>query len=279
MFIQPIRTQETFKNPKSGVDFHFYYKNFFGLHSHDFYEFMIMTKGKTLHKIDQESEIVQKNTVVLIRPNEMHQAFPYQNEKSEHLTISIAKESFQELCNTFSHSLFKHINENETPISFSLNDNEFDYILYLANKLNTMSPTEFAKDSIKTSKLIILNLLLKLEHINSAPKTIPEWLNSFLQILSLPENFNRPLKELYNLAPYSQTLLNRYFHQYVGKTIIAHITDLKINYACNLLKNTNYSILHISGLLGYESLAHFNRTFKRIAGCTPASYRKTLEKQ
>lgn len=49
---------------------------------------------------------------------------------------------------------------------------------------------------------------------------------------------------------------------------------IKINNACDMLKNTDTSILEISNTLGYASLSHFNRVFKEYIGITPASYRK-----
>ena len=42
---------------------------------------------------------------------------------------------------------------------------------------------------------------------------------------------------------------------------------------------TNFSVLYISNLLDYESLAHFNRTFKKITGTTPAAYRKSTNQE
>ncbi len=280
MYIEPeLRTQETFKNPNSIVDFHFYYRNSFHFHCHDFYEILIMTKGETLHSLENQTNILKKNEVVIIRPQELHQGFPYENRKSEHLTISIIKDAFYALCNTFSSSLFYNINNSIEPIHFRLNDNEFKYILYLANKINTLTPQEFEKESVEFSKLIILNLLIHLDSSSLLNTQCPDWLNDFLQTLSQPEYFTQPLGELYKLVPYSQSLLNRYFKQYVGKTMIAYITDIKINYACNMLKNTNYSILYISGLLEYESLAHFNRVFKKIVGVTPSVYRKDASKK
>ena len=49
---------------------------------------------------------------------------------------------------------------------------------------------------------------------------------------------------------------------------------IKINNACDMLKNTDTSILEISNTLGYASLSHFNRVFKEYIGITPALYRK-----
>ena len=83
------------------------------------------------------------------------------------------------------------------------------------------------------------------------------------------------LKDIYPLAPYSQSMLNIYFNKYVGMTLITYITTLKVSYACNLLRYTDDSPLDISSKLSYDSLSHFNRVFKKITGKTPIAYRKS----
>ena len=88
--------------------------------------------------------------------------------------------------------------------------------------------------------------------------------------------FTMKLKDIYPLAPYSQSMLNTYFNKYVGTTLIAYITKLKINYACTLLRYTDSSPLDISCRLAYDSLSHFNRIFKKITGMSPIQYRKEI---
>ena len=102
----------------------------------------------------------------------------------------------------------------------------------------------------------------------------PSWLHEFLEKLETPEFFLKPANELYQYAPYTQSKLSLYFKQHVGTTLIEYITKKKINYACNLLQNTNFSILEISTMLNYDSLAHFNRVFKKTTGKTPREYKQ-----
>ena len=131
-------------------------------------------------------------------------------------------------------------------------------------------------------KSIILKLLIflvdKLESIEmfSKHQNRPDWLNHFLTTLNDPNVFTMKLKDIYPLAPYSQSMLNSYFNKYVGTTLIAYITTLKISYACTLLRHTDSSPLEISNKLAYDSLSHFNRVFKRITGTSPIAYRKHI---
>ena len=147
--------------------------------------------------------------------------------------------------------------------------------MYLAQKIQALDKETFKEKSVELTKLIVLTLISIYKEKLTLSKETPEWLERFLDKLSLPEYFCQPLKDLYPLSGYSHATLNKFFQQFMGETMISYITKKKIDYACNLLKTTNFSILYISNLLSYESLAHFNRTFKKMTGSTPAAYRAT----
>ena len=46
---------------------------------------------------------------------------------------------------------------------------------------------------------------------------------------------------------------------------------------CKLLLNGKWNISEISLECGFESVAHFNRCFKKHTGMTPTSYRKKIQ--
>ncbi|WP_425538185.1 helix-turn-helix transcriptional regulator [Microaceticoccus formicicus] len=52
------------------------------------------------------------------------------------------------------------------------------------------------------------------------------------------------------------------------------MTEMRINNAKYLLKNTNNSILDISYKCGYNSQSYFCSTFKKVTGQTPTDYRE-----
>ncbi len=66
----------------------------------------------------------------------------------------------------------------------------------------------------------------------------------------------------------------RSFRQYMGMPPMQYITSIRINKAKELLKNTDYSIQEISGLVGYENPLYFSRMFRKQTGISPSAYRK-----
>lgn len=272
----------SFISPVDGVNFHWCYQNATSLHEHDFYEFVVIIEGKTKHFHNSKTSIASKGMLFLIKPGEYHQFFPHHNLSSRHINFSITPDAFRELSATiWKDDILKKIDPWDIPNNLTLPQKDFEYILTELEQLNQYSL--YSKNLYANVKNIILKLLIflmdRLDSIEqfSNDKTRPEWLNNFLQTLNDPNVFTMKLKDIYPLAPYSQSMLNSYFNKYVGTTLISYITTLKISYACTLLRHTDSSPLEISNKVAYDSLSHFNRVFKRITGVSPVTYRKKLE--
>ena len=55
------------------------------------------------------------------------------------------------------------------------------------------------------------------------------------------------------------------------------ICKIKLDRAKELLENTQYSIKHISNILGFSSQYYFNQFFKKYESYSPTGYRKNLK--
>ncbi len=66
----------------------------------------------------------------------------------------------------------------------------------------------------------------------------------------------------------------QYFHVRFGSTILAYITDLRIEASLPLLTNTELSLDEIAQKVGYLNSASFVRRFKKTMGITPSNFKK-----
>jgi AraC-like DNA-binding protein len=78
-------------------------------------------------------------------------------------------------------------------------------------------------------------------------------------------------KMIANRLRVSREHLSRTFRKETGTTLHGYILRQKMDYASYLLKHTDYTVKEIAGRIGYDSPAHFGRTFRRIKGQTPGA--------
>lgn len=66
------------------------------------------------------------------------------------------------------------------------------------------------------------------------------------------------------------------FTESLNESPMRYLTRLRLSKACRLLQQTGSAISRISGQVGYDSEAAFNRAFKREYGLPPAEWRRSL---
>jgi AraC-like DNA-binding protein len=94
----------------------------------------------------------------------------------------------------------------------------------------------------------------------------------------LNKNYTRQisLDEIASFAAMNASAFCRYFRSKTGKSFKNYILDMRIGYACKLLLMEDISISQLSSQCGFETISHFNKTFKKNTGHVPSQYRKTM---
>ena len=82
------------------------------------------------------------------------------------------------------------------------------------------------------------------------------------------------LQTVAELACMNEAAFCRYFKTQTGKTLTQYITDLRIQYACELLGKSDDSITQICYQVGFENVSHFIQAFKKQVNQTPFAFRK-----
>jgi AraC-like DNA-binding protein len=73
----------------------------------------------------------------------------------------------------------------------------------------------------------------------------------------------------------SPSHLSRVFHQSTGLTLSDYLARLRVDHAVELLRDPRRTVTEAAFASGFRSLSQFNRTFKRLAGCTPTGFRNS----
>ena len=75
----------------------------------------------------------------------------------------------------------------------------------------------------------------------------------------------------------SSAYLGRLYSKTKSRSIVDFINQVRIEKAKELLISTKYKISEIPDIVGYSSIQHFYRTFKKAVGVTPNEYRNSRE--
>ncbi len=81
------------------------------------------------------------------------------------------------------------------------------------------------------------------------------------------------IEEICENVHYNKSYIFRIFKRETGKTPMDYFVRLKVERAKQLLREGNLNIAQIAENLAFDTANYFSKTFKKIAGTTPASYK------
>lgn len=70
--------------------------------------------------------------------------------------------------------------------------------------------------------------------------------------------------------------LNRRFKSATGQSPGDYLNEVRMSFACELLQNTDLSILEVASFSGYNNQSWFSSRFKKWSGSSPSGYRKSV---
>ena len=96
-------------------------------------------------------------------------------------------------------------------------------------------------------------------------------------IYYLKDNYRDPslnLTDAASIVGLNEKYFSVKFKKETGITFVEYLTDIRMEAAKKLLKNTNMRLADISDAVGYKSVEHFGRSFKKRVGMTPREYER-----
>ncbi|SKA98087.1 two-component system, response regulator YesN [Caloramator quimbayensis] len=90
------------------------------------------------------------------------------------------------------------------------------------------------------------------------------------------ENYMKPitLKEVSDYVGFNDSYFSYLFKKENGITFLDYLSEVRMNKAKELLKNTDLSVAEICERVGYNDLKYFVKSFKKFTGIKPSEYRK-----
>jgi AraC-like DNA-binding protein len=87
------------------------------------------------------------------------------------------------------------------------------------------------------------------------------------------------LQDVLDYVGYSSTRFSVLFKQQTGSSPLAYFNRIKVEHACQLLKQTDLHINQISYKVGIDDSLYFSRLFSKAVGMSPSAYRRRVRVQ
>lgn len=124
---------------------------------------------------------------------------------------------------------------------------------------------------------IITDLCQRVNALQKNPSSSP-LINRIIRYINEHISERLIVDELANLVHTNRSFLSNKFKMEIGIPLTQYINKQKIAEAKHLLAHTDKSLAAISTYLSFSSQSHFQNTFKKVTGLTPAEYRKNKQR-
>lgn len=257
-----------------------------GLHSHDFYEFVYINKGFSMHSCEGETTILTSGDLFAIRPGEVH--------------------SYNSAHHTFLYNCLFCIEALEGVLDDVVNLPGVNHILDPLNNSNGQKWKKLHLDFTERQEVLIYMEKIKWEQVNRGigwKLNMKSLLIGFLVLYSrlysnhcenlstnnkaqvlhvhkalkyIEENYQKSfsLKEMASLLNLSPDYISRQLKSEVGLSTIEYLRNFRIAKAMEQLKTTDWPISIIAENGGFGDLSNFSRQFKQVVGISPSTFRK-----
>ncbi|OPJ57553.1 helix-turn-helix domain-containing protein [Clostridium oryzae] len=258
--------------------------NFFYLHWHYEFEFIVVLEGAIVYTIEDKEYRVMAGQGLYIHSNQLHAARSYNGMHCEACVVLFHPNLFgnNKQGATYSKFVYPILNSQ---IEF---DNYFKpekpwqkSVIELIKKID-----ELRDLSLSENELLLKSRLFEIWHLcyqNSIP-TSPklkekknykiERMQPVLDYIHTNYKEEISLMDLAKILPMSEGQFCHTFKEVMNMPPIAYVIRYRILQSCSLLTETDYKIADIARSVGFNNISYFNREFIKAIGCSPSKYRK-----
>jgi len=259
------------------------------MHAHDFFEINYMYSGTCVQHLENEQRQLTEGDICIIPPFAPHNIVAGQDALV--VSMMVRKSTFDKvfwsllvqkdlLSMFFSYALYKN---ESNPNYLVLHTDNHDSIKSIIQNIMMESNTSDAYANNCAVSLLNVFFGKVLRDYGSTirmydEESIIRRKSDFSLLLQyIQHNYQTvTLQSLASMFHYNDKYLSKLIKSNMGKSFIEIIQGFKMKQASEALQSTNMKIHEIAELVGYDSVDHFSRTFKKTFGASPLEYRKTM---
>ena len=248
-------------------------------HLHEFTEVILVARGHLLHEVNGNPHMLQMGSLVFVRPYDLHRLLPVNSERTVFASLVLASSVIREIMSYLcTPAISHHFKAAAEAPSFQLSPDDTRALMLQMERIsNAQAVTPEA--SLSLTRALAAQLFA--EHFGlpksdaSASLLPPGWLSKLREEAEEWSSLKEAPHRLHRRGACHPSHLCKSFRRYYNETPTAFINRLRLRRAAKLLADPSAKITAVALELGFDSLSHFHRLFKRHYGLTPAQYRRT----
>lgn len=242
-----------------------------GFHTHPFIEIFYVVHGKGNFLFPEKSFSIKPGDLIIIPSYIEHTERSIPGHPLQYYVLGIDGITFPFSPSDGHPSIFCDF--STVPFITTL----FEQILYEGRN------REYGSDSVCQKLLDILILkIIRTQHLVPEPSNTSRMTKECAMIREyLNTNYGEhiTLDSLTKLTHMNKYYMAHSFTKYTGLSPIQYLNERRLETACRLLKETDYSVSTISSVTGFSSQSYFTQSFRKKYGISPGKYRQDYVKK
>ncbi len=254
----------------------------YDLHTHDFFELVVITGGKAVHQVNGEEYPIQKGHVFVVNQNSIHgfknvENLEFYNIMYDVRLLLISNPDLRKISGFQSLFVLEPIycKSSRFQSKMQISDENINYV----NNLLDLAYLEFMGKSrgyqtVTQSFFHILVVFLSREYIKVNNECSIKVLQLADAIVFMEENFKEPVSIdfLASKAYMSSRHFIRVFKECYGTTPMEYVISLRLDFAAKLLSSGNFTVTQVSLQSGFSDPNYFTRVFRKKYNILPSKY-------
>lgn len=221
-------------------------------HKHPCYEIVFYISGTGKTTINNVTYDFKENTFSIIEPNSNHNEIGNENVKLIYIGFDILNDSIKFKSRLYDNANFNILNE----------------LLLIQEEMKSQKQYYGRMLNLLTEQIVV-----KIKRgLNEIAKQSDDKIEYVINFIKLNCMKNIKVNLIAKSFGFNYDYFRRMFKEKMGISIKDYIIQEKLNYAIDLLKNSDYSISEIASRSGFASPSHFGIVFKEQMHKNPKDF-------
>lgn len=249
------------------------------LHWHEEIELLYQLNGAAEVQIEGRKYHVANKHLVVIDSRQVHSTYAH-SDTSMFLCIHISRKYMEKYLPDIDLYQIQCIPDAVTDRQFP------DYLILcrLMEQLTRLYIEDATAYLMESEGIIMQALALLIRHFSTrsasanAHSSDPQTLTRIRGVITyVDENFRNPvsLQDIADHLGLGKEYFCRFFKKNMGMSFLQYVNEVRVSHIYQDLIRTDKPVSQLAEENGFTNQKLFNRTFKKIYGCTPSAVRKT----